>query len=156
MKSNKSHLLILCLWIALFSCKQKLENSNPQHYFTSLIVKDMDRSINWYSNHLDFKVVKEVELEERGIKQVNLQSASGLLELIELNNSIASDTLMVNYSKGTKIQGFFKVGFLVEDLDLMVVKLDENKDNIVIDPITQKRMIVVRDPDGNRIQLFEK
>ena len=59
-----------------------------------------------------------------------------------------------------RIIGLFKIGFVVTDFEKWVDHLiDKEVDfcgNIVTDDNTEKRMVIITDPDGNRIQIFEK
>jgi catechol 2,3-dioxygenase-like lactoylglutathione lyase family enzyme len=125
--------------------------------FAAFIVKDIKTSIEWYSNNLGFELINQTELKERGIKQANLKLGNTKIELIESQSSI--DPTENNTKKGL-VQGIFKVGFIVTKFDnwanhLIKFQLITEKD-IVIDPTDKKRMLIIKDPDGNRIQLFEK
>ena len=59
-----------------------------------------------------------------------------------------------------RVTGFFKIGFLVTEFDMWIDHLTNEKvdfyGNIVTDDTTGKRMAIITDPDGNRIQIFEK
>lgn len=83
-----------------------------------------------------------------------------MIELIELKSSLSPKSLLENHPKKTKIDGFFKFGFLVSEFEKWVDALKKSKvefyGDIVIDNLTGKRMLLVKDPDGNRIQIFEK
>ena len=56
--------------------------------------------------------------------------------------------------------GFFKFGMKIPDFDQWISHLTDAKaemhGEVVIDPVSEKRMLIIKDPDGNRIQLFEK
>jgi hypothetical protein len=77
-----------------------------------------------------------------------------------LNNSLSVTEILKNHPKKTKIDGFFKFGFLVSEFEKWVTHLEQCKvefyGTVVADPISKKRMVLIKDPDGNRIQLFEK
>ena len=59
-----------------------------------------------------------------------------------------------------RVTGFFKIGFLVTEFDMWIDHLTNEKvdfyGNIVTDHTSGKRMAIITDPDGNRIQIFEK
>jgi hypothetical protein len=67
---------------------------------------------------------------------------------------------LTNYSKKSRISGFFKIGFMVDRFYDWIKYLEEAKvefhGKIVEDPLLNKRMIIIKDPDGNYIQIFEK
>ena len=120
----------------------------------------MDSSLNWYTNILQFEVVNQLDLKERGLRQANLSNGETWIELIELSSSIGKKELEESFSPNLRLQGFFKFGFIVEDFDqwkdhFLAYQLIE-KSSIVKDPNTEKRMLIIKDPDGNRIQFFEK
>ena len=129
-------------------------------YFSAIIVKDLDTSLNWYIEKLGSTVFNRTELVTRGIKQANLTRAGMAIELIELGTAVTRDTLLANFPPKTKIQGFFKLGFQVKDFDKWVNHLEKTNvsfyGDIVNDPVSGKRMVLITDPDGNRLQLFEK
>lgn len=141
-----------------FAQKDTLPEIAP--YFSAIIVKDLNTSLNWYVEKLGFAVFNKTELAARGIKQANLTRAGMAIELIELGTAITQDTLLTNFSQKTKIQGFFKLGFQVRDFDKWMLHLEATKANfyggVVKDPVSGKRMVLITDPDGNRLQLFEQ
>ncbi len=124
--------------------------------FFAIIVKNMDKSIEWYKELLDFTIASRNRLDSKGIEIANLSSGKNRLELIEIESSVsATELLQINQ----RLQGLFKVGFSVNGLEPFLDKLKSLNPNfnesIVHDPVTGQRMIVLKDPDGNRIQLFE-
>lgn len=128
--------------------------------FSAIIVSDIDTTIEWYGEKLGFQVVDRIDLPERGLKQANLQRGSLRLELIELAQTLAIDNVLADEPRGTKVEGFFKIGFSVTDFDKWVEDLEsknaEFHGSVVNDKISGKRMVIIRDPSGNRIQLFEE
>jgi len=142
------------------SYAQSKPTQDLEAYFSAIIVSDLDSSITWYSSSLGFEVVNKVESTERGFKQSNLKSGNTLLELIELDRAVSLKDTVSNYSDKMRIIGFFKIGFLVTDFDKWIDRLTNNSvdfsGNVVTDSITGKRMVIITDPDNNRIQIFEK
>ena len=132
----------------------------PEAYFSAIIVSNIETSIDWYSNSFGFKVLNKVVSKERGFKQANLKCGTILIELIELKSSLTPKNLLKDHPKKTKIDGFFKFGFLVSDFEKWVTHLKQLKvafyGSVVRDPNSNKKTVLIMDPDGNRIQLFEK
>jgi catechol 2,3-dioxygenase-like lactoylglutathione lyase family enzyme len=128
-------------------------------YFSAIMVHNLDTSINWYANVLAFAVLDKTESKERGFRQANLKMGSTLLELIELNSAVSLEDVAPNYNSKTRITGFFKIGFLATDFDNWINHLEQEKVDfhgvIVTDNLSGKRMVIIKDPDGNRIQIFE-
>ena len=156
------HQYVLSIIVVLTTtnlCAQSTELSDLKPFFTSLIVEDIERSSNWYNDVLGFEEVSRTFMEERGIKLMNLTSRFAQLELLELKGAISANELLANH-QSTRTLGIFKIGFTVESLDDWVNFL-EGKDvtfhgNVVTDPVSGMRMLIVLDPDGNRIQIFER
>ncbi|MFT7234233.1 MAG: catechol-2,3-dioxygenase [Cyclobacteriaceae bacterium] len=148
------------IWIPFWSPAQTDSNLDLEAYFSAVIVSDIGISNNWYSNVLGFTVVSMVESKERGFKQSNLKKEAILIELIELDNAVSSKEVVPNYTNKTRIIGFFKTGFLVSDFSKWIKHLATEKvdfyGDIITDDKTGKKMMIITDPDGNRIQIFEK
>jgi len=132
----------------------------PKPYFSAIIVSDIDTSIEWYSKSFGLEVVNIEENAERGFKQANLKRGAAWIELLELDNASTQAELLKGLPPKTKIEGYFKFGFTVSEFDDWIKFLTEaNVDlygSVVQDSNSGKRMIIVLDPDGNRIQLFEE
>ena len=157
----KFYLTIAILFCTSSFCNAQSEYlTEPEAYFSALIVSDIDRSIVWYSNNFGLKVLDKTESKERGFKQANLKRGNILIELIELKSAISLKDVDANINDKTRIIGFFKIGFLVSDFDNWISHLNDSKvdfhGTVVTDNISGKKMVIVKDPDGNRIQLFEK
>lgn len=91
---------------------------------------------------------------------INLKKGKAALELIQLSGTLSPADIVPDYTSKTRIYGFFKMGFQVTDLDTWVSFLKEKQvefnGDVVTDLVTNKRMVITLDPDGNRIQLFEQ
>lgn len=157
----KNAILIVTLLLASNICNsQSTKLPNPAAYFTAIIVNNIDTSISWYSEILGFEVIDETEVANRGLKQANLKRGNIHIELIQISTSVSSTTLLEERPQGTRVQGFFKFGIMVNDFDLWMDHLNNVDANIhgsvVTDPTSNKKMVIIKDPDGNRIQLFEE
>lgn len=139
---------------------QKNELSQLQPSFMAIIVSDIDTSIKWYQEMLGFEVENRLDLSDRGIWQSNLKNSGMRLELIQTSSMINSKELLSERGSKVKLTGFFKIGFTVKDFDGQLSFLESREatfhGRVVADPVSGKRMVIVLDPDGNRIQLFEQ
>ena len=158
MKAN-----ILLLIFSLFPLAAQAQVNdlpNPEPYFVAIIVENMDSSVQWYTKKLGFEVISRIDLEERGFKQANLKLGNTRIELIQTSNSIYKKDILKEATPRSRIAGLFKFGFVLDDFDKWVSTLKnsgvEFKGSVVKDPNTNQRMVIILDPDGNRIQLFEK
>ena len=150
--------ILFILWMFVFTayCYAQDNEVTFQGNFTAIIVKDIQNSITWYENNFGFTVVNQTTIAERGLKQANLEFLGNRLELIELSTSV---DITEGGSKRILAQGIFKIGFTVSNFETWEDRfLDLNlitENDVVTDPITAKKMFIVKDPDGNRIQIFE-
>lgn len=156
----KTYLSFLCSLALSFSIlAQTNSDANIKPYFTAIIVSDISNSIDWYTQNLGLEVKNQIENEARGFKQANLGKEGMAIELIELNSAVAPQELMEDSPKGTKLTGFFKVGFSISQFDDTIERLKDSgvtfHGDVVKDPVSSQKMVVLKDPDGNRIQLFE-
>ena len=139
---------------------QPLNVAGPEAFFAAFIVEDLDTSIVWYSDTWGFKIVDKKSFPNMGFKQANLELADIRIELIELESALDPSEVIPNYDAKTKLMGIFKFGLLLPDFDVWIKHLQDLgvifHGGIVDDQLRGKKMTIVLDPDGNRIQLFEK
>lgn len=155
----KRFLLIILLATSCQILKAQ-SSTDPEHgFFFALIVEEMETSIEWYQDVLEFEIQNQREISEMGLKQANLKRGSIKLELIELASAIDPDEFLTDENKGKRRIGIFKVGFTIPDFDKTIDHIKESSaklnGDVVTDPISGKKMAILLDPDGNRIQLFE-
>lgn len=151
--------LASCLMTVIFVGAQ-VPPSRPLHGFFAIITSDLDTAIQWYTCAFGMEVDNRTELPDRGLRQANLAVRGLRLELIEMNGSIGAEELLSDREGISLIEGFFKTGFTVKRFDRWLEQLQACgtmfRGDVVHDPATGKRMIVAMDPDGNRIQFFER
>ena len=146
----------------LINCTTKESKSSDTSHstFFAIIVEDMEQSKTWYTDKLGFEIVNSREVIEIGLKQANLKRNTVNLELIELSSAISLKDSISEFNSKTKVKGLFKVGFTVRDFDTWIEELKRENvtlnGSVVIDKITGKRMVIILDIDGNRIQIFEE
>ena len=150
-------IFFICIPLTTYSQEKSLPT--PQPYFTALIVEDIDQSIDWYTSFLGLEVHNKTELKERGLAIANLKKEGIWLELIEMKSAISLSELMKDKENTSRIHGIFKTGFLLSDFDKWISFLEETNvhfhGSVVKDNNTGKRTVIIKDPDGNSIQLFE-
>lgn len=148
--------LLLIFWVSISIAQP----SKPNPYFNAIIVGDIDKSVDWYKMTLGFEEVNRAENKERGVVQVNMVVGSALIELIELKqNVIYPNDILVEQPPKTKMAGLFKFGFSVKDFDDWVMHFVNSKTEIygsVVQDNSGKKMVIILDPDGNRVQVFEE
>jgi len=151
-------IIFACMGMSAFAQSETIPPLQP--HFSALIVEDIDRSIEWYQNTLGLELLNKTENADFAFKQANLKRDAILLELIELGSALSPEEVIPNFNAKTKIQGIFKIGFSVANFDQWMDHLKklevDFQGNVVNDPNSGKKMIIIKDPDGNRIQFFEQ
>jgi len=151
-------LSILLLTVLFRSNAQSISAFKYEPYFSAVIVRNVDSSAAWYQSVFNLRVQNRINDTERGFRVMILTSPSFLLELIENRSWPDQKSILADRPEGTRIQGFFKIGFTVPDMDVCLKRLAELRivpERIYTDSETKKRNFLVTDPDGNLIQFFE-
>ena len=149
MRHTAARVILSTLMLA--SCASTKVKDSPPRTFFAVIISDMDSSLKWYSEVFDLEVVTNTTMADRGIKQANLINDQLRVELIEMSSASARPE---GYA-----EGLFKAGLEVRDFEKWLSRFEalgvELKGDVVKDN-KGKSMVIVLDPDDNRIQLFEK
>jgi len=161
MADNRFRILVLIIAMFLaddvFSQMQK--HGEPKSFFFEVTVSDIDSSLAWYEKYLGLEFIERTDYPHLGYKQANLKSGLISIELIEPDSSVTEEIIR-EYFSGKKLQGFSKIGFTVPDFtNWMGSMLEKNVrivGSIAADRITGKRVLIIADPDGNLIQIFEE
>jgi len=119
---------------------------SPDHYFSAVIVKNIDSSVSWYQSVLGLKA-----------RFLILESPQIVIEIIENSDWLDPKKLLEGKPEGTRIYGYFKIGFKIASMDNFLEHL--KKLNITVPRIYKddsgKRNFLVDDPDKNLVQFFE-
>jgi hypothetical protein len=148
--------IVLTALIVTGAITAKCQATEPVPYFSAVIVTNMDSSVVWYQSVFGLKVKNQ--MNDGGNKVVILESGRMLLELLELKGSLTQKEILKGKSAETKIQGHFKIGFKVGDLDGFIKHL--SRINIPVNQVwgnatSKTRNFLIYDPGGNLIQFFE-
>ena len=151
-------LSLLMLISAFIGRAQNTSAVKYEPYFSAVIVHDVDSSTAWYQSVFDLKIKNRINDIERGFRVIILESPTFLLELIENKSWPAQKKLLADKPEGTRIEGLFKIGFQVHDMNACLKHLADLKiipERIYTDAATKKRNFLISDPDGNLLQFFE-
>lgn len=150
------------LVIAFLSCPFFCSSQNEikvQPYFTAIMVSNVEKSVQWYSDTFGLTIRNRYDSEEGGYKQVIMHSPDMLIELVELKSKVTAEEALKDKPKGTTIIGFSKFGFTAPQFDeLHKILTDKNvtfAGRTVRDGVSGKRTFLIRDPDNNLLQFFE-
>ncbi len=155
---NKTLLSLLLLLSAFIAPAQTGAGFKYEPWFSALIVNNVDSSTAWYQSVFDMKIKNRIDDTQNGFRVMILESSAFLLELIENKTWPDQKKLLEGKPEGTRIQGFFKIGFKVTDMDAclkMLTALKMIPERIYTDSATKKRNFLINDPDGNLVQFFE-
>lgn len=152
-------LIAFCLSTCIVNAQNEDNSLNLVPHFSAILVSDMGSSRDWYTQALGYEVRSENKIEGR-FEIVNMQRGTAALELIELASAESPKSVIPNFTAKTRLHGIFKIGYEVQDLDPWIDHLRklqvQFQGEVVQDPNTNRRMVIILDPDGNRIQLFEQ
>lgn len=155
------YLKIAFLLLPLLGFAQQPERTTPKPMAAAIIVEDIERSSQWYSMVLKLSMDPRTFVDMENVKILNMFNDGFNLELIQLKKAVDPAQAIEGYTNRTRLLGLFKLGYGVEDFDTWVAYLKEIEvefsGSVVVDPNSKdgKRMVNIKDPDGNRIQFFE-
>lgn len=155
---NKILLSFLILSSAFTVCAQPTAGFKYEPRFLAVIVSNVDSSTAWYQSVFDLKIKNHIDDTQKGFRVMIMESSTFLMELIENKSWPDQKKLLADQPEGTRIQGFFKIGFKVPDMDACLKRLAALKiipGRIYTDSETKKRNFLINDPDGNLVQFFE-
>ena len=160
-KESMGNKILLQIFLLISACTTHAQNSiafNYRPYFSAVIVHNIDSSTVWYQSVFDLKARNSINDTVGGFRVMILESSSFLLELIENKSFLQQRRILADKPQGTRIEGSFKNGFRIPDMDSCLKHLARLKiipERIYTDSDTKKRNFLIEDPDGNLLQFFE-
>ena len=146
--------------LAIYSSGEFTTDTKWPAFFTSIIVLDIEASAEWYQQALEMELIALNHYPDYGFSQANLRNNDLQLELIQTAKTIAASSILEDSPAKSRISGLFKIGMAIDQFEQTIDRLQtlgvEFQGSIVQDPVSGRRMIIALDPEGNRIQLFEK
>ena len=118
--------------------------ATPQYF--AVLVRDLDAAVRWYQDVLGLEEWIGSEAEDGRWRIVNLRSESLIVELIRHDEARTVE----------RAYGFMKVGFHVPDIDAVADRVERvtgERPRVSEFPRFGLRVLQLRDPDGNIIQL---
>ena len=144
------------LMFAALGCWQA---AAPTPYWAGLTVKDAQASAEWYRDRLGFEIFDRMSFVKQGVEIRFLKLRDFHLELVQRSDSFAVAERIAEDFQPSQVRGYFKLGFRVADIDRLVDDLRQQGvvlfGEIFDDERFGARMVLIKDPDGNLIQLFE-
>lgn len=146
--------MLLALWSLLAGLASIAEEVVGEGGFYAVSVADLDVSISFYSEHLDFELRSRAGNDERA--GALLYRPGVLLELAEFAGA-QKRSGVAEQPEAHMLFGPFKVGLLVADLDAAYERFEAAGVPIVFGVVLADagyRAFGIEDPDGNLIQLM--
>lgn len=125
-------------WVSEISARQ----------FFAVLVENIDKSADWYSQAFGLAEHDRWTADDSTARIINLTSEHLFVELIWRAEAPNVDRDL----------GFYKVGFWVPDVDVIADRVEAatgERPRAIDFPAHDLRLIQIRDPDGNTIQLSE-
>jgi len=115
--------------------------------YTGIAVRDLDRSIRFYTENLDMKLLRRSTIMETGGEIAELKSPDGN-QLLELNWYPDRK----EYCNGHELD---HLAFDVDDVDQALTELKAQGVDVAVEPFNEGngRLAFVKDPDGIWIEL---
>jgi catechol 2,3-dioxygenase-like lactoylglutathione lyase family enzyme len=143
----------------VFSCYGQNVAPQFQPYFSAVVVKNLNESQKWYQSVLNLKIKTDMNDPSHSYHIVILESSNYMVEILELKGSMDRDEALKGKPKGTEVQGHFKIGFKIANVNDWVRHLKSlgiDVPQIWTDQAIGKKNFLVKDPDGNLVQFFEQ
>ena len=127
-------------------------------YRAAISVSDLNKISDWYQNVLGFQLSRQIDFDKYGV-HIHILELNGFgLELIEKQGSKSKKERMPDVEDSTLVHGISKIGFFVDDIDVLADQLKEKNVKVVFDitddPDDKTSWMIIEDPDGNVIQFF--
>ena len=154
---------LLLLMFVSTACFAQTKNTAEIKFtpnFCAIIVRNIDSAVSWYQRNLQASLSRKMEFE--GIKVAILEDKSNrwTMELVQFPSTLSTQELMKGRPEESKLAGYFKFGFAVNNFDTFVNALKQQKVvfivNVMKDQATGKRNFIIADMDGNNLQFFEE
>ena len=150
-------ILLAVLLVGLMHCSVKAQQTplpEPNGTFYGISVQDIDKAIDWYVNHLNFKLDFKGGNDQR---QGTLLKRSGvILELAQFASAKHRHELS-EALESHEVYGIFKIGFMINQLDETFKALESGGVDIFFPIVTASngmRTFGIKDLEGNIIQFF--
>jgi catechol 2,3-dioxygenase-like lactoylglutathione lyase family enzyme len=127
----------------------------------AMSVSDIDRSVDWFERVLDFRCVRRSALPALQAEFAIVARRDLTIELVEMPTAHRAPMPVVDPPHHLGPTGYNSLAFDVDDLAAATSALAAHGVPIVwaqrlLDPRSGLRSTLVRDPDGNLINFFER
>ncbi len=150
-------LAVLTSWLGFASYGHQA-NARALPHLLALSVQNAETCAAWYVANLEFEIFDRMEVPDKKVLILFLRLDEFHLEIVQREDSINPASQHPELQK-SQIQGVFKFGLRVRDLDILVAKLKANGVNFHGEVMEDKRFgvrtVIIKDPEANLVQLFQ-
>ena len=140
--------LLPAILVLFMSFSTPIAAADTNGSFFAVIVRDIEAASTWYAS--TFGLAAGEWMSEPGrYKVVNLRKPGLFVELLELDGARTRPE--------GRVEGPFKLGMLVDDLDAFIAALPESvaAPDVINDERNNLLFVQLRDPDKNIIQVMQ-
>ncbi len=121
-------------------------------------VSNIQESIKWYRNMLDFELVSCKDMTELNSLVAFIRHGDFEIELFEHHNTIPLPIERVVPNSDIQIQGTKHICFQVDDIVLLFERLDKKGADIVMGPQSMENALMgfIHDNNGTLIEFIQK
>lgn len=162
----RPHLILFIFLIAglsLSNAQNPVSSSQEQMlvnfvkpFHASIVVTDIDNSIDWYTRAFNIKVFKRGHSPDHQFKNALLGNEFFILELKQGKNALKKADCTIDDDE--HICGFYKIGFLATNFESYRKSLNDREIKIHKDPLwdlsSSYDYIKLEDPDGNIMEII--
>jgi catechol 2,3-dioxygenase-like lactoylglutathione lyase family enzyme len=128
--------------------------------FFAVSVADLEASTRWYQLVFGLETLRDVTSRDgRGRARV-LMAGELVVELIAYQGSVDASEALQEGQHRFALRGLVKTGLFVTDADAAHAVLSASDididDSVGVDERIDAKTFLVRDPDGNRLQIFAR
>ena len=134
----------------------------PLHF--SIGVKDIDKSIAWYKEHLDFDLVFKIYIEAQRAHLAFVRHGQFEIELIQHDESMYIPIEHLDSHNDREIIGAKHLAFLVEDVDSLCTRLKSEDVEVLFEPVVKEnkekqvreKIFFIRDINGVKLEFVQR
>jgi catechol 2,3-dioxygenase-like lactoylglutathione lyase family enzyme len=147
-----------------FSQSQNDPDSTYNKFRVNLIaisVSDIDSSISWYKDHLEFLLISRNDFPEYKISVAVVERNNFQIEIVHYAASKAPSEFIKDFEKNPAImQGIGKISFMVENIDELASRLESENVKFVRklnhEEVLHLKSFIILDNSGNWLQFSQK
>lgn len=158
---KKIFTIIFCLvvWAGMAQSDTIMNDFKAVGSFYAIYVPNLEASVKWYSENLGMRVVLEAPRTEKFGLAI-LEGSGFMIEIVQSEKAIPLQNAAPNLDSKTSIQGIYKIGVLVDDLEKVISLLQEKKIPIAMGPFptrpNRRSNLAIHDNNKNVIFFIGK